>query len=99
MFSMPPAMTTCDSPSRILSAPSMIALRPLPQTLLMVRACAASEIPALRIACRAGAAGEALTDDHLVDGSGGDPALLQQAAHHRGDQIRSRNFSLHASER
>ncbi len=55
MFSMPPAIATCDSPSRMASAASIIDLRPLPQTLLIVMAWTLSGKPARRIACRAGA--------------------------------------------
>ena len=38
MFSMPPAMMTSASPASIMAAAMLTVFRPLPQTLLMVRA-------------------------------------------------------------
>jgi len=55
MFSMPPAITRDEFPSRMLSTASMIDFRPLPQTLLIVIAGTESGMPAFRIACLAGA--------------------------------------------
>src|SRR5574338_178783 len=55
MFSMPPATITLASPARIAAAPIITALRPEPQTLLMVVAPTPSGRPALSAAWRAGA--------------------------------------------
>src|ERR1035438_324770 len=55
MDSMPPASTTSWSPSRTALAASWMALRPLPQTLLMVRAETLAGRPPRRAAWRAGA--------------------------------------------
>ncbi len=53
--SMPPATTSSASPARISAAASMIALRPEPQTRLIVVALVVSGSPARSVACRAGA--------------------------------------------
>src|SRR4051795_11027077 len=55
MFSMPPATTTSASPARISAAPSMIDLRPEPQTRLIVVALVVGGRPAFSAAWRAGA--------------------------------------------
>ena len=55
MLSMPPATINWASPARIACAASMTALRPDPQTLLMVSAATVGGRPAWSAACRAGA--------------------------------------------
>jgi hypothetical protein len=55
MFSMPPATTTLASPAVIMPAPSITALSPLPQTLLMPTAPTLGGRPAAMAAWRAGA--------------------------------------------
>ena len=55
MLSIPPATTISASPALISAAASMIALRPEPQTRLIVVALVESGRPALSVACRAGA--------------------------------------------
>ncbi len=55
MLSMPPATTSSASPARISAAASMIALRPEPQTRLIVVAGVCSRSPAASAAWRAGA--------------------------------------------
>jgi hypothetical protein len=55
MDSMPPAITTSWSPRRTALAASWMAFRPLPQTLLMVRAEMLEGRPPRRAAWRAGA--------------------------------------------
>jgi hypothetical protein len=55
MLSMPPATMTSASPARISAAPSMIAFRPEPQTLLIVVALVLTGSPPRRAAWRAGA--------------------------------------------
>ncbi len=55
MLSIPPATTSSASPARISAAASMMALRPEPQTRLIVVAGVASRRPAPRAARRAGA--------------------------------------------
>ena len=55
MLSIPPATITSASPSMICCAASATAMRPLPQTLLMVAAGTWSGRPACSIAWRAGA--------------------------------------------
>jgi hypothetical protein len=55
MFSMPPATTTSASPARISAAASITALRPEPQTRLMVVALVVTGSPASSAAWRAGA--------------------------------------------
>ena len=53
--SMPPATTRCASPSAIDLVPKMSACMPEPHTLPTVTAGTVSGMPALIIACRAGA--------------------------------------------
>ena len=69
MFSWPPATTMSESPLAIDCAASIAALRPEPQTLLMVIAGIMSGRPALIAAWRAGfwptPARQHLADDHL----------------------------------
>jgi hypothetical protein len=55
MLSIPPATTMLASPARISAAASMIALRPEPQTRLIVVALVVTGRPARSVACRAGA--------------------------------------------
>ena len=55
MLSIPPATTSSASPARIAAAASMIALRPEPQTRLIVVAGVVSGRPAVSAAWRAGA--------------------------------------------
>src|SRR3970282_1339156 len=55
MLSCPPATTQWASPALMAWAPSITALRPEPQTLLMVTAPTLGSIPALIWAWRAGA--------------------------------------------
>ena len=54
MHSMPPATTTSASPAQMAWAASITALRPEPQTLLMVRASTSQGRPAITAACLAG---------------------------------------------
>ncbi len=103
MDSMPPATYRSPSPARIEAAANMIALRPEPQTRLMVVAGVVSARPARRSAWRAGAwpdpGPEDLAHDDLVDGHAvREPRALHGGADRRGTQLHRRHAGEGAPE-
>ena len=91
MLSMPPATTTSASPRRIWAAPRATAARPLPQTLLTVRAGTEGGRPAPIAAWRAGAmpspAGRTQPMMTFSTASGADSGPLHGGPHGDGPQL------------
>ena len=102
MFSWPPAMTISLSPSRIACAASITALRPEPQTLLMVIAGTSCEQAGLdeRLARRvlAGTGLQHLAEDDFADLRAVQARALQQRLEHGGAEFGRRNLGERAAE-